>query len=366
MMFPDDYTLASGRAVKTMLESPSPEVDSECFSPRDTPEAPSPEQPNVQLVRYVRLGVPNKAEMANEAPVDGGRSVRQAISSEIPPDSETLTLKNALCTKSRRRSGNHGNNFEIPSTKDRNVQKSSNIEREIKEKWKRATSYASKKAKETMKPVNSDRDLESPFGAKWYPEVQHSYPKSESSVEELDDIEEEEALNCMNRIKYTKVGSRRHRGMEYSGADGLTPTEPRRIPDIEKIVQQQSVNSSSGRTVLQISGSAVPPTRAPITNTRARATISPLPTTEQLKAAKAVYNGYRPDSSSTCSGSGMTSGYSDMLACSPGIVDHWTREAEANPCSEYDELQPRFSWLKRSVAPFTAIAGAILVSVASM
>jgi len=334
MMFPDDYTLASGRAVKTMLESPSPEVDSECFSPRDTPEAPSPEQPNVQLVRYVRLGVPNKAEMANEAPVDGGRSVRQAISSEIPPDSETLTLKNALCTKSRRRSGNHGNNFEIPSTKDRNVQKSSNIEREIKEKWKRATSYASKKAKETMKPVNSDRDLESPFGAKWYPEVQHSYPKSESSVEELDDIEEEEALNCMNRIKYTKVGSRRHRGMEYSGADGLTPTEPRRIPDIEKIVQQQSVNSSSGRTILQISGSAVPPTRAPITNTRARATISPLPTTEQLKAAKAVYNGYRPDSSSTCSGSGMTSGYSDMLACSPGIVDHWTREAEANPCSD--------------------------------
>eukprot|EP00210_Caulerpa_lentillifera_P001815 g1745.t1 len=374
MMFPDDYTLASGRAVKSMLESPSPELGSECNSPRDTPEAASPEEPNVRLVKYVRFYLPNGQEALNEAKAEGSRSVRQAISSEIPPDSETLTLMKSLSSKPRRRSGTKNVTFEIPQTVDKSAPTMSNTEREIKLKWKQAASLASKKAKEvmkqdTMKQENSDRELESPFGARWYPELQSPspYPKSDSSNDQDFD---EESMKYL--IKCTRLGSARNREKEFIGGFEPMTKEGHRIADIEKIVQKQSIKLSSDQSPLQVTlknTTKKAPRDFPgalTKDNRAAATISPLPSPEQLKAARAVYKGYRIDSDSTCSESGLTSGYSDMLPYSPGAEDQWTREAAANPYSEYDELQPRFSWLKRSVAPVTAIAGAILVSVASM
>lgn len=364
-MFPENYNLPSGRAVKTIMDSSSPDTSLESFSPRDTPDLSlTPENPIVTTVRYVKLNVPRGTEAENEAPGEGGRHVRHAISCEIPPDAETLSLKKSLSSKPRRRSSFRGTSFDSSSSfskTNRGTAPDPNPNLETKETWKRTNSFTSKKPSEVKQRETSERNEERPFGPKWYPYEKHS----DAPREHLADAKD--ALKRFEKIKFTRATSERALKRDQSGFDSRK--DGRRISDITKILQTHTTRTNSESTTSPRDKSKTPKgsIHSPDNEPRGGCTISPLPTAEQLKAAKAVYNGCRTDSESACSGSGRNSGYSDsFLTCSASVVDSWTRKAVANQCSDFDELPSRFAWLKRSVFPLTALAGFILVSITTM
>eukprot|EP00210_Caulerpa_lentillifera_P006841 g6540.t1 len=374
-MFPEDYNLPSGRAVKSIMDSPTPDLSSDGGSPRETPEALSPDQDlNFTGVTYIKWILPRGTESnnneASNITTEGGRSVKQAVCFEIPPDPETLSLKKSLSskTRTRRRSSHQSTSFDYTSRVDRGgggggcTNPNPNIE--TKNKWQRINSLPCRKpSTDAAKlPEIHDRNEKSLLASKWHPHPNNPTPKSDSVNESSN--KEDAVLKMFKGIETVKKSGQKTSEFD-SHKDG------RRIPDIEKIVGKQHSSEKSSSSALHLNGGDSKPPRgivhSPDNERRAGFTISPLPTAEQLKTARAVHNGCRTDSESACSGSGLNSGYSDsMLTCSTSVIDSWTRKASMNPCSDFDEVPSRFAWLRKSVVPLTALAGFILVSVASI
>lgn len=343
-MFPDDYTLVSGRPANALLRSPSPELDSDCFSARETPEGTPPS--DVPLVKYVKWNVPQGDAVVDS---DGQRPMRRAVAREILPDSETVRLRKSLSSKKRRH--RRKPSLEIDSAVDRTAVATSDSELDDRSKWPAASRCS---------PVSLETASEKP-------DIETMSTLSELYRESYgysDDGSDHESM----RLSFESQSMRRSKG----DLPSATPRGCHKISDIAEAVQKRSARASTDITALKILGSRGLNSRTGTYDNHKSFgergfTVSPLPSVSQLRAAKAAQHSYDSDSETVDSVSLMDSGYSDMIGgCSNVLTDCWAREAAENPCSTCDELQPRFKWLRRSVGPFTALAGAFLVSLASM
>lgn len=334
-MFPDDCALRGGNA----LRSPSPELDSDCLSSRETPEGTPRDVP---LVKYVKWGVPQE-DAGLES--DGQRYMRRAVPREILPDSETVRLRKSLSSKKRRH--RRKPSYEIGSAVETAALMTSDSELDERSKWP---------ASARCSPFSVETSSEKP-DIETMSTLSELYRESYVFSDDASDIESTRLSfenQSMRRSKEVPL-SRRHVGSKIS--------------DIAEAVQKRSARSSTDVTALKILGSRGLNSRTGIyDNPKSMGergfTVSPLPSASQLRAAKAAQHSYDSDSDSETvdSVSYIDSGYSDMIGgCANPSTDCWARVAAENPYSTCDELQPRFKWLRRSVGPFTALAGAFLV-----
>lgn len=330
-MFPDDSALRGSNA---LLRSPSPELDSDCLSSRETPEGTP--RIDVPLVKYVKWGVPQ-----GDPGLDSDGQMRRAVPREILPDSETARLRKSLSSKKRRH--RRKPSFEIGCAVENGALATSDSELDDRSKW----------ASARCSPFSVESSSEKP-DIETMSTLSELYRESYVFSDDASDIESTRLSfenQSMRRSK--EVPQRRHVGSKIS--------------DIAEAVQKRSARSSTDYTALKILGSRGLNSRTgmydnPKTVGERGFTVSPLPSASQLRAAKAAQHSYDSDSETDDSVSFMDSGYSDMIGgCANPTTDCWARVAAENPYSTCDELQPRFKWLRRSVGPFTALAGAFLV-----
>lgn len=332
-MFPDDLSLGGDKEDR-MLQSPSPEIDLESLSARTTPEGRFSLE--IPLVKYVKWSVPT-----GDALGDGEGGIRHAVPQVIPPDGETIKLKKSLSSR-KRRSRKHS--FEIGSAVDNSIEMISDSELDAVSKWQMSSRCS---------PIS----LETPS---------EKYDAGITAVSEL--YGKTCYSDCPSDLESSRISlDSTRRSQDYRQAALNSHRGCQRISDIAEVVHQNTSLSSADAVGLKILGSRGLNSRSgnyddPRTYGERGFTISPLPTFSQLRAANAAHS----FDSDTDSVSERESGYSDMMVgYSKAVTDGWAREADP-PSSRASELQPRFQWLRRSVGPFTAIAGAFLVSLASM
>lgn len=337
-MFPDDYGYDLGTIPGSIMTgASSPELDSDYYSSAiGTPEG---NPGDVTLVRYVKWNVPTADAAAGR---DGPIPVRKAVPLEIPPDKETLRVQKQLSGRRRRSSGKYS--FEIGSAVDYSAMPTSDSELDEKSKWQ---------ALSRCSPFSATSDQPDFEGIQALSELYNqSYPFSDDSPRYP-----KERLSFGQSMRETASGT----GRDFR-KDG------QRISGIAEAAQKSSARSSSDITALKILGSRGLSSRNDNhvdikgADGQRRIIISPLPTARQLLAAKAAHS-HDTDSESADS-SILDSGYSDMIGGYSNVTsDLWSREAAENPRSSCDHLEPpKNTWLKRSVAPFTVVAGAILVT----
>ena len=347
-MFPDDFAYTSGGNANAVPKCSSPELDSDSLSARETPDGG--DQVDFRLVKYVKWNVPSADAAVTE--IEGQLPIRRAVAREILPDNETMRLKKSMGPSHKRRHSRKAS-FEIGSAVDEAPIPTSDSELDEKTK-----AQASSRCSTFSVETSSEK-----------PDTEHlvlSELYRESYLDELDDtssIDQERG-----RIPYER------QTMRHGAGDQAPLMARHKISDITEAVHARSARSSTDVTALKIlSRGGLNGRTGAYNDPKAFGdgrgfTVSPLPSASQLRAARAARHSSDSDSETVDSISMFESGYSDMIPIGQSglVVDCWARDAAENPCSTCEEIEPRFKWLRRSVAPFTAIAGAFLVSLASM